>query len=90
MVFVVPDEADRFCVAAAPATVSTSRDDMGVAILANDCVVFVFDAGERTIVVPLDYLAVREHDEGTSLSGCEVWPAQLAKSLDLPNLIELA
>ncbi|KAI7546754.1 hypothetical protein KC331_g5424 [Hortaea werneckii] len=89
-VFVVPDEADRFCVAAARAAQSTSQDDMGVAILANDSDLFVFDAGEQTRVIPLNDLAVREHDEATSLSGCEVWPAQLAKSLELPNLIELA
>ncbi|KAI6845979.1 hypothetical protein KC364_g4369 [Hortaea werneckii] len=89
-VFVVPDEADRFCVAAARASLSTSQDNMGVAIMANDSDLFVFDAGERTRVIPLNDLAVREQDESTSLSGCEVWPAQLAKSLELPNLIELA
>ncbi|RMZ07786.1 hypothetical protein D0862_04165 [Hortaea werneckii] len=89
-VFVVPDEADRYCVAAARASLSTSQNDMGVAIFANDSDLFVFDAGERTRVIPLNDLAVREHDEATSLSGCEIWPAQLAKSLELPNLIELA
>ncbi|RMX97022.1 hypothetical protein D0867_12933 [Hortaea werneckii] len=89
-VFVVPDEADRFCVAAARAALNTGQDDMGVAILANDSDLFVFDAGEQTRVIPLNDLAVREHDGATSLSGCEVWPAQLAKSLELPNLIELA
>ncbi|KAI6797714.1 hypothetical protein KC361_g3750 [Hortaea werneckii] len=89
-VFVVPDEADRFCVAAAWASLSTSQDDMGVAIMANDSDLFVFDAGERTRVIPLNDLAVHEQDNATSLSGSEVWPAQLAKSLELPNLIELA
>ncbi|KAI7181600.1 hypothetical protein KC343_g19506, partial [Hortaea werneckii] len=89
-VFVVPDEADRYCVAAARAPLSTSQDDMDVAIMANDSDLFVFDAGERTRVIPLNDLAVREQDEATSLSGCEVWPAQLAKSLEVPNLIELA
>ncbi|KAI7241907.1 hypothetical protein KC330_g366 [Hortaea werneckii] len=89
-VFVVPDEADRFCVAAARASLSAGQDNIGVAILANDSDLFVFDAGERTRVIPLNDLAVREHDEATSLSGCEVWPAQLARGLELPNLIELA
>ncbi|KAI6819527.1 hypothetical protein KC367_g6567 [Hortaea werneckii] len=89
-VFVVPDEADRFCVAAAWASLSTSQDDMGVAIMANDSDLFVFDAGEWTRVIPLNDLAVHEQDNATSLSGSEVWPAQLAKSLELPNLIELA
>ncbi|KAI6899768.1 hypothetical protein KC318_g7461 [Hortaea werneckii] len=89
-VFVIPDEADRFCVAAARASIGTSQDDMGVAILANDSDLFVFDAGERTRVIPLNDLAVHEQDKAMSLSGCEVWPAQLAKNLHLPNLIELA
>ncbi|KAK5131091.1 hypothetical protein LTR08_001309 [Meristemomyces frigidus] len=87
--FVVPDEADRFCVAAAR---QACLDDvvLGVAIFANDSDLFVFDSGSATRVIPLNDLATRQEGNVSILTGIEVWPASLARNFVRPDLIEVA
>lgn len=98
-VFVVPDEADRFCVAAARQVCHGESGDgggEGVAIFGNDSDLCVFDSGARTRVVGLQGLVLRAAVEGgraeTVLEGTEVWPAKVAEGLGLDGegLVELA
>lgn len=86
---VVPDEADRFCVAAAR-RLCLDSSGLGVAVFANDSDLFVYDSGEQTRILPLNDLATHTEDEVGVLTGIEVWPAQTAKQLMCPDLTELA
>lgn len=87
--FVVPDEADRFCVAAAR---KACLDDsgMGIAIFADDSDLFVFNSGPGTRIIPLKDLGQRREGDAQVLTGVEVWPAETARDLHVPDLIELA
>ncbi|KAK5128473.1 hypothetical protein LTR85_003141 [Meristemomyces frigidus] len=86
---VVPDEADRFCVAAAR-QLCLDNSNIGVAIFANDSDLFVYDAGEQTRILPLNDLAMHMEGEIAVLMGAEVWPALTAKQLMCPDLTQLA
>ena len=88
--FVVPDEADNYCVATARQA-CLDDDVLGVAILSNDSDLFVFDSGPATRIIPLNDLSKQQDEDGTSiLTGIEVWPASIARNADCADLTELA
>lgn len=87
--FVVPDEAERYCVAAA--RMACAEDTrMGPAIFSNDSDLVVFDAGPLTRIIHLDGL-YETQEEGTKVLRAFVTrPASSASAMGMPDLLELA
>ena len=92
VVYAVPDEADRYCVAAARhACIKEGKHGRGLAIFANDSDLIVFDSGPYTTIIPLNNLINREgHDGKQVLSGAEICPAELSRDWKCDSLVELA
>ncbi|KAK4547770.1 hypothetical protein LTR36_000728 [Oleoguttula mirabilis] len=87
--FVVPDEADKFCVAAAR-QLNADSSGLGVAIFANDSDLFVYDSGDKTRIIPLNDLSTYFLGDIEVLTGIQVWPSVTAAQLMCPDLTQLA
>jgi len=87
--FVVPDEADRFCVAAARQACSSNADGM---IFTNDSDLIVFDSGAKTSVVLFNDLVVKHTDlgKGPVMSGIEFRPGEIMQQHHLKDLLRVA
>jgi hypothetical protein len=87
---VVPDEGDKYCVAAARnAHLETSQRGLDVAIFSDDSDLLLFDAGEKTTVIGIRALQQRQSNGTMILSSTLTSPVQVAQSLGLSNLLQL-
>ncbi|KAK4553594.1 hypothetical protein LTR86_009390 [Recurvomyces mirabilis] len=85
-ILVVPGEADNFCVAAAR-RLNEDKESTKIIILTNDSDLAVFDSGPHTRIAMLHSLASRESN---LLSASVYCPAKIAKSINQPDLLQLA
>lgn len=86
---VVPDEADKFCVAAAK-TACREQPNLSVAIFSDDSDFTVFDSGAATEVVQFNGMVQDRGAEHIILRGFVISPSQAAIDIGRANLIELA
>lgn len=88
--YVVPGEADGFCVAAARKACAADSSKK-VVIFSNDSDLLVYNCGPQTRVVMFTELGTGEGSSPTaSLSGMEFSPAAMAKKAGKEDLIEVA
>jgi len=89
--FVVPDEADRYCVAAAR-QVSAMACGVGVSIWTNDSDLVVFDTGAQTTVVMFNDLVetAQRAGQGSVISGTEYKRRDILQKYQLFGLLEVA
>lgn len=86
-VYMVPDEADRFCVAAA-LDLCSEPTSKGVNIFTNDSDLIIFDSGDRTRIVLFNELRMQSNDHCTELSSTVFWPARIRSTC--PDLLQAA
>ena len=89
MIYVVPDEADRYCVAAAR-TISEDREKCDVMIFTDDSDLLVFDLGPQTIVTWLSELEEDLTGDGPILRGYEFAPNSIAHQVGCTDLRGIA
>lgn len=76
--WVVPGEADPFCVAAA-SKINSNDAQRDVYLFTNDSDLIVYPCGERTKVVMIHSMVEREDETGKILEAREFWPSGLTK-----------
>ncbi|KAK5117930.1 hypothetical protein LTR62_003974 [Meristemomyces frigidus] len=84
-IFVVPGEADNFCVAAAGQLSEANKNEL-ISIFTNDSDLAVFESGPSTRIVMLSSMETT----GTVLTASSCWPSRIAKSIRSENLFALA
>jgi len=87
--FVVPDEAERYCVAAARMACAEDTRS-GAAIFSNDSDLVAFNAGPLTQIIHLDGLAETQEEGKRVLRAFVTRPVASASAMGLPDLLELA
>ncbi|KAK3114686.1 hypothetical protein LTR53_006772 [Teratosphaeriaceae sp. CCFEE 6253] len=87
--FCCPGEADDFCVAAARAACHAHPNE-SVAIFTSDSDLAVFDSGQQTRIVLLNTFELGVDTTGAFAAATQYWPWDIARKLEVSNLIPLA
>ena len=89
--YVVPGEADAFCVVAAQTTSSVS-DGKIMTLFSDDSDLLVYNMSIQTRILAFRNLVEVEEESGMKLIGLEFWPAQIARNASsrLTDLIQPA
>nr|POF04032.1 hypothetical protein CFP56_21788 [Quercus suber] len=88
--YIVPGEADAFCVAAARKACQAGPDK-DVVIFSNDSDLLIYNTGPRSRIVKFSGLGVTDSDLSTEkLMGTEFWPTKIAAAFGKEDLVEVA
>nr|POF13176.1 hypothetical protein CFP56_10324 [Quercus suber] len=88
--YVVPGEADAFCVAAARKACQAEALEK-VVIFSNDSDLLIYDCGSQTRIAMFSGLSTTNSSSGSEkLTGTEFWPAAIARMAGKEDLIEVA